>query len=131
MSDSETVLQLLDNLTAFGILALVVVAFIKMWVIPTPMQTKIDLLRADFDANRVAQNTLHEVEVQELRDRYTALQDAYRNDMMALQEQRIKDLEQQLVERDARVEQGIRMLTSYTEAQDRFSTLADLVKDST
>ncbi len=129
MNDTDTLLQLLGNLTSSGILVVIVVAFLKGWVIPTPIQTKIDLLRVDFDANRIAQSALHEEELKSLQKRLTNLEEQYLTDMLALQEKRITDLEQQLVEREERVKQGMRMLASYTETQDRFSTLAELVRD--
>jgi hypothetical protein len=129
MSDSETILQLIDNLTAFGILSLVVVALLKGWVIATPMQTRIELLRTDYEANRVAKDALHEEEVRQLQDRYKELQDTYIKDLRNLYEGRITALEQLLQEREARVEQGVQMIAGFTQAQDSLSTLAKMVKD--
>lgn len=110
MSDEFNIfVSAFDKLGTLGTLALIIFAFYKGWIVPVSVQTKID----QQDETRLG-------EIQKLYGQ-----------LFELQKTRIADLERLLQERQSRVEQGVHMLTSYIEAQDRLSKLADHLQEKT
>lgn len=99
--------RLFDNLGSFGLLALIVFAFFKGWVRPTAIQARIDLLQEQ-----------HQQQIAALYDR-----------IIKLQQDEIVNLKKLAEEREARTEQGVRMLSTYVEAQDTLSKIADHLKE--
>lgn len=99
--------RVFDSLGTFGLLALNVFAFYRGWVIPITIQTKIDAMQ---ELNLKEIMTLH-------------------NELRSMQQKRIESLEALVKEREARVEQGVQMLSTYIETQDKLSRLADHMKE--
>lgn len=103
----DVFIKIFDSLGTLGILTLIVLAFLRGWVIPTYTQLKLE--------------DLHNSHLKEITDLHHEIQ--------LLQQKRIDALEMLVKEREARVEQGVQMLSTYIETQDKLSRLADQVKD--
>ena len=115
MPDAD-LFQIIDDLTSFGLMALIVLAFFKGWIIATSVQQRLDALRDIFDTKLVAQDDVHAVELKAANDK-----------IIALLEQRVEYLLRSLREREVRIEQGIDMISRFTEAQDSLATLTKLI----
>lgn len=99
----DIIFKIFDNLGALGLLLFNIFAFYKGWITPIGVQNKLDVA--------------HNAQVAEIIARHV--------EVMDLLKTRITVLEQLLEEREARAEQGVRMLSMYVEAQDTLSKLAD------
>lgn len=100
-------IKIFDSLGTFGLLTIIVLALFRGWVIPVYIQSKID--------------NLHNSYFKEITDLH--------DEIHLLQQKRIETLEMLAKEREARVEQGVQMLSIYIETQDKLSRLADQLKE--
>lgn len=99
-------IKIFDSIGSFGILVLIVLALFRGWVTPIAVQVRIE--------------ALHERNLKEVVSLHTEIH--------LLQQKRIEALETIIKEKDTRVEQGIHMLTSYIEIQDKLSRVTDQMR---
>lgn len=104
MSDEfDLFFKIFDSLGTFGLMALALFAMFKGWVIPITVLAQ--------------QNEQRYRDDDEIRTLHKQIEELLQN--------RITDLEKLLAEREARVEQGVQLLSMFVEAQDTLSKVAD------
>lgn len=127
--DIDLLVKVANSVGTLGILIVVVIAFFKGWVIPVSIQARMDQLKSNFaDELKILEKQNSDF-IGEMQIKFITLYEKHNADTKAMLEKRIADLESLLRERELRVEQGVTMLSTFIDAQDKLGLLAKKLED--